>query len=77
MQSVNKYTAILSYSAEDGWWTATCAEVPAAITQGRSVEEARENLREAISLVLETQREEAMKEVSGTAQVEEILVAAL
>jgi predicted RNase H-like HicB family nuclease len=54
---MNKYTAFLTYS--DGWWTATCAEVPAAITQGKTIEEAKENLTDAVALVLETQREMA------------------
>lgn len=76
MVQTNRYTAILAYSPDDGWWTATCAEVPAAITQGRTVEEARENLRDAILLVLETQLDEAVKEAGIGAQVEEILVAA-
>jgi predicted RNase H-like HicB family nuclease len=74
---MNRYTAILTYSADDGWWTATCAEVPAAITQGRTVEEARENLKDAVALVLETQRDSAVKDAGAAAQVEQILVAAL
>jgi predicted RNase H-like HicB family nuclease len=73
---LNKYTAILTHCDEDGWWTATCAEVPAAITQGRTVEEAKENLKDAIALVLETQREAAMKEAGAAAKVEKVLVAA-
>lgn len=73
---MNKYTAILTYCDEDGWWTATCAEVPAAITQGRSVEEAKDNLKDAISMVIESQREMAMKEAGNAAKVEEVLVAA-
>ena len=73
---MNRYTAILTYCDEDGWWTATCAEVPAAITQGRTAEEARENLKEAIALVIETQREAAMKEAGAAARVEQVLVAA-
>jgi predicted RNase H-like HicB family nuclease len=72
---MNEYTAILTYMPDDGWWMATCAEVAAAITQGRSVEEARENLKDALALVLQTQREAAVKEAGVSAQVEEILVA--
>jgi predicted RNase H-like HicB family nuclease len=72
---MNKYTAILTHSPEDGWWTATCAEVPAAITQGRTVDEAKANLKDALELVLETQRDAAMKEAGTSATIEEILVA--
>ena len=71
---MNKYTAILSFNPDDGWWTATCAEVPAAITQGRTQDEARENLKDAIVLVIETQREAAVREAGSSARVEEVLV---
>ena len=53
VRAINKYTAILTYNPDDGWWTATCAEVPAAIGQGRTCDEARDNLGEAILLVVE------------------------
>ena len=55
------FTAILE-QAEDGWWGAQCEEVPGAITQGQTLDEARENLKEAIQLVLEVQREIADEE---------------
>lgn len=50
---------------EDGWYFARCLEVPEAITQGETLEEARENIREAIELILEDRREEAEKDLSG------------
>ncbi len=71
---MNKYTAIFKFSSADGWWTVTCAELPAAISQGRTRDEARANLKEAIELVLETQREAAMKEAGDDAQLEELVI---
>jgi excisionase family DNA binding protein len=50
---------------EDGWWFARCMEVPEAITQGETLEEARENIRDAIELILEDRREEAERDLSG------------
>ena len=44
---------------EDGWYVAQCVEIPAAISQGRTKEEALANIREAISLVLEELRSKA------------------
>jgi len=41
---------------EDGWYVVQCVEIPAAISQGRTKEEALANIREAISLVLEELR---------------------
>ena len=40
-------------------------ELPGANTQGDTLQEARENLREAVALVLEANRELAEKSVAG------------
>jgi predicted RNase H-like HicB family nuclease len=53
MPASGPFTAILVFNPDGGWWTATCAEFPAAITRGRTEDEARENLKDAISLILE------------------------
>ena len=45
---------------EDGWYVVQCLEIPAAITQGRTKEEALTNIREAITLVLEELRSKAV-----------------
>jgi predicted RNase H-like HicB family nuclease len=45
--------------AEEGGYIAYVEEIPGANTQGDTLEEARENLREAIVLVLECNREYA------------------
>jgi len=44
-------TAIIEKAPEGGFW-AICPEVPGANGQGETVEEAKENLKEAISLIL-------------------------
>ena len=38
---------------ESGWWIAHCEEVPEARTQGETKDEARENLKDAVALILE------------------------
>lgn len=40
-------------------------ELPGANTQGATLEEARENLREAVELVMETNRDLAQKSIAG------------
>jgi len=40
-------------------------ELPGANTQGDTLEEARENLREAVDLILEANRELAKKSLAG------------
>jgi len=34
------------------WYMGQCEQVPEAMTQGRTIEEVRENLKEAITLIL-------------------------
>ena len=51
---VNEFTAI--FEKIDGHYIAYVEELPGANTQGETLEEARENLREAIELILEGNR---------------------
>lgn len=53
-----EYTIVLEI-AEEGGYTARCLELPAAISEGDTREEALENIREAIGLVLEATEEQA------------------
>lgn len=66
------FTAVFE-RGEDGWWVASCAEIPEAITQGETLEEARENLKDAIRLVLEDRREDVDKELEGREIIKERL----
>ena len=51
------YTAVFEES--EGWITAWVEELPGAIAQERTIEEARESLKEAIQLILESRRAHA------------------
>jgi predicted RNase H-like HicB family nuclease len=46
-------------------------ELPGANTQGDTLEEARENLREAVELILEANRELAEKSLGGQTVIRE------
>ncbi len=61
---------------DDGWYVAWVEELPGAITQGRTLEEARENLQEAVSMVLEARRELTAHETQGHRVVREPFVLA-
>lgn len=61
------YTAVLT-PGEDGWVCAQVAEVPEAISQGRTPEEAKENLAEALAAALDWRRAEG-EEIPGRAEV--------
>jgi len=54
----NEFMAIIERDGE--WHIASCPEIPGANGQGSTKEEARESLAEAISLILEDRREEAL-----------------
>ena len=58
---------------EGGYW-ATCLEVPGANGQGQTKEECPTNLREALRLLLETEREEVFR-LDPHAETAELLVA--
>jgi predicted RNase H-like HicB family nuclease len=55
----NKFTAIIE--RDEGWFIAYCPEVPGANGQGRTKDEARESLAEAISLILRDRREDTLR----------------
>lgn len=42
-----------SFLKREKWWVAWSDDVPGALTQGKTLAEARENLRDAIRLMLE------------------------
>lgn len=50
----NTFTAI--YKKTGKWYSAWIEEIPGVNTQGKTLAEARENLQDAIMLVIETNR---------------------
>jgi predicted RNase H-like HicB family nuclease len=55
-----------AYKKVDDWWAAWVEEIPGVNTQGATLEEARENLRDALRMVLEANRELSEKEQEAT-----------
>ncbi len=51
---LNMFTAV--YRKCGKWWAAYVEEVPGVNTQGATLAEARANLKEALALILETNR---------------------
>lgn len=66
-----KLTAIFERVGE--WWIGYVEELPGANTQGRTLEEARENLREAVQLIIEANRELVLQEIAGREIIREPL----
>ena len=72
---MEKFTAV--FEQDGDWWIGSVEELPGANTQGRTLDEARENLKEAVTLVMEANRELARRETAGKDVVrEDLLVAA-
>lgn len=67
-----RFTAIIEKSA-DGWFVGQIEEVPAAISQGRTLEELRENLLDALNLLSETNKSLVEKEHEGRVFTKEFL----
>jgi predicted RNase H-like HicB family nuclease len=59
-----KFTAIIE-QGESGWYVGQIEEVPAALSQGRTIEELKENLLDALRLIMETNKEITEKEYLG------------
>jgi predicted RNase H-like HicB family nuclease len=70
-----EFTAVFEKRA--GWYVAYVEEVPGANTQGRTLKEARENLKEAVVLILEANRTLAEKNQPRAKLRKEILTVEL
>lgn len=50
---------------QDGWYVGSVEEIPAVMSQGKTIEELKENILDALNLYLETMRLESKKTFSG------------
>ncbi|HXZ87779.1 MAG TPA: type II toxin-antitoxin system HicB family antitoxin [Candidatus Binataceae bacterium] len=55
---------------EEGWVVAECPSLPGCVSQGRTIDEALANIREAIELSLDTRRELGMTTEIEIAEVD-------
>ncbi len=69
-----EFTTIIEPAPEGGYW-AICAEVPGANGQGKTVEDAKRSLRQAIELVLGDRRADALRGLASDAIVDRVVVA--
>lgn len=63
-----KLTAIYE-EAEEGGFIGYIAELPGANTQGETLDEVRENLLEAVQMILDANREESERRLEKSAKV--------
>ena len=65
----NEFTGV--FFKDGDWWVAYAEELPGANTQGRTLDEARENLKDAIAMILEANREVANQRTEGQGVIRE------
>ena len=58
-----QFTAI--YKKRGKWFLGWVEEIPGVNAQGRTLREAKENLKEAVALIIEVNRAMTRKEISG------------
>ena len=68
-----EFTAIIEPAPEGGYW-AICPEVPGANGQGETIEETKNNLREAIELILEDRKADILRGLPDDAIKEKVLI---
>ena len=56
----------------NGWFVGWVEEIPGTITQGKSLQQCRENLRDALQLMVETHRDEARQGLDSSCIQESI-----
>ncbi len=69
VEASGPFTAV--YQQDEGWWVGYVEELPGANAQERTLEEARQSLREAVSDVLEANRELTRTEFGNSEVVRE------
>jgi len=68
----NEFTAVIEQDGD--WYVAYCPEVPGSNGQGRTVDESRQSLAEAIALILEDRREDALRGIPENAIKDVVIV---
>jgi predicted RNase H-like HicB family nuclease len=72
-ERMTTFTAVFQ-EAEEGGYIAFVEELPGANTQGETLDEARENLREAVQLILEANRRRSLKDLDTSRLIREPMI---
>ena len=68
----NQFTAVFERDGE--WYIGYCPEIPGANGQGKTKDEARASLADAIALILEDRRQDALRGIPPGAELENVTV---
>ncbi len=64
-QTDMEYTILIHKDIDGGWYCGQCQQLPGAISQGKTLDELMENMKDAIQLVLEYNKEQALQAFKG------------
>jgi predicted RNase H-like HicB family nuclease len=64
METRPKLTIVVE-EGDDGWFIGHVLEIRGVLTQGKTVEETRDNLLEALELIFQCNREDRQKDLLG------------
>lgn len=73
---VGPFTAVYE-EAEEGGYIAYVEEMAGVNTQGETLDEARENLKDALALFIRTSRDTVEKEIAGHKVIKEKIAVAI
>ena len=62
--------AVTIYRDEEGWYVVECPVIPGCMSQGKTEEEALQNIQEAIQLCLDVRRQQGMPLTLESREVE-------
>lgn len=65
---------IIFERGDEGWWIATIPEVPGAFSQGRTKDEARQNVLDALSELMAARRELALSGRASDSETESLSI---
>jgi predicted RNase H-like HicB family nuclease len=68
----NEFTAIVERDGD--WYISYCPEIPGANGQGRTEEECRQSLAEAIALILEDRLQDALRSIPPEAKRDVVIL---
>jgi predicted RNase H-like HicB family nuclease len=61
---LKNFTALIEKS-DDGWYVGQLEEMPEVLSQGKTIKELMVNLKDALSLFIQVQKEETSRNYSG------------
>ena len=66
----SEFTAVIE--KDGGWYIAYCPEIPGANGQGKTIEECKQNLAAAISLIFEDRRDKLARKICKRLDIPDI-----